>query len=492
MGRLSKSFSNHSRLIKYSLPKKAIFLAFSILFWIFIWNVYASKLNNNLFLPSPREVVNAFFALIKEDNFKLSVTTSLLNITKGFLMSVTLGIILAIISALHDFLKMIISIPMKIIKATPVASFTILALLWIDSKDLSILVSFLMGLPIMYTNTLKGIEETDHKLLEMSKIFSFRTFRTIRYVYCPSIAPFFISACSVTAGMAWKSGIAAEVIGIAKNSIGNELYQSKLYLEIPRLFAFTFVIIVISILFEKISLLLFGFIVNLLTHKKYIKPLSNIFYKLIHPLYLLKYKKMGMAPTITLDKINKRYDDKLVLDDLNLSFEAGKCTAIMAPSGQGKTTLINIIAGLTKADSGVLSFSNKPFFSVVFQEDRLIDNTDIATNIIYRSPNLHDSSESLGASESLEVELNRIGISDSIYTKISSLSGGMKRRISLLRALTTPSNVLILDEPFKGLDDELKLAVMEYVKEKSHDKTVLLITHDIEEANFFTDRIINL
>ncbi len=162
------------------------------------------------------------------------------------------GIILALISYLNAGIETVLALPIRIIKAVPVASFIILALLWLSSTYLSILISFLMVLPIVYTNVLTGLKNADLQLLEMAHCYNMSLHNKILYLYVPAALPYLTSALNTGAGLAWKSGIAAEVIGITKNSIGNHLYQSKIYLETTELFAWTIAVIIISILFEKV------------------------------------------------------------------------------------------------------------------------------------------------------------------------------------------------------------------------------------------------
>ena len=109
-------------------------------------------------------------------------------------------------------------------KSTPVASFTILCLIWIPSRNLSVFISFVMVFPVIYTNVLEGILSTDPQLLEMAEIFRLPLSRRIRYIYLSQVMPYFRSACTISIGMCWKSGIAAEVIGMPKGSIGEKLY----------------------------------------------------------------------------------------------------------------------------------------------------------------------------------------------------------------------------------------------------------------------------
>ena len=218
--------------------------------WLGIWQILSVQVNRTVFLPSPIKVGKALIQIGKTEEFYASIGNSLLHVLSGFLLAVIVGSFLAVCSYFNRWLQALIQVPIKLIQATPVASFTILSLVWISSKHLSILVSFLMVLPTVAINIRQGLLETDRKLLEMAVVYRMSWIRKVRYLYLPSVLPYFLSACSIGVGMSWKSGIAAEVIGITRHSIGNQLYQAKLYLMTPELFAWTFVIIGISIVVE--------------------------------------------------------------------------------------------------------------------------------------------------------------------------------------------------------------------------------------------------
>jgi NitT/TauT family transport system permease protein len=232
--------------------KKNKYHIMAILFWITIWQMGSMIVDKEMLLPSPFAVMNALVVLVREGIFWKSICNSFLKIAMGFVLAILFGMLLASISYVNYFLKEMLSPLMRMAKATPVASFIILALLWVDSSNLSILISFLMVIPVIYTNVLQGLYSADGKLLEMAKVFRLSPMKKIRYLYLPAVMPYFVSACSLGLGFCWKSGIAAEIIGLPKNSIGEQLYQAKIYLMTKELFAWTFVIIVISVIFEKL------------------------------------------------------------------------------------------------------------------------------------------------------------------------------------------------------------------------------------------------
>ena len=232
--------------------KKIGFHALSIAFWLFLWQLASVLIDRELFLPSPVSVLKALFSdLIYQKSFWTNIAASLSHIIAGFLLGSVLGILLAVFSYCYKAAKVLLWFPMKVIKSVPVASFVILSLLWLRSENLSVFIPFLMVLPTLYVNTLTGLEKTDKKLLEMAALFKLSHIKKALHIYLPHLLPYILSACSLAVGMAWKSGIAAEIIGLAGNSIGNQLYQAKLYLMTPELFAWTIVIVILSILCEQ-------------------------------------------------------------------------------------------------------------------------------------------------------------------------------------------------------------------------------------------------
>ena len=228
--------------------------AFIIIFWLIVWQIAAMAVNQAILLTKPVMVGKTLLRFLGESEFWLAITHSLLKIMLGFFLAMILGSGLAFLGAKFSFVHQLIYPILSIIKATPVASFIILALIWINSANLSTFIAFLMVLPMFYANIYQGLKNVDVKLLEVAKVFGLNKRRTFREVYLPSLKPYLISTCTIGLGFAWKSGVAAEVIGLPAKTIGNQLYYAKVYLQTDELFAWTAAIIVLSIFLEKLLL----------------------------------------------------------------------------------------------------------------------------------------------------------------------------------------------------------------------------------------------
>lgn len=225
-----------------------------VIFWLLLWHIVSIIIDSKLILVSPLTVVGHLFVFIKEAEFWSTVLSSFVKIIGGFLLALLTGSMWAALSAKYKRIKQLLWPVILAIKTVPVASFIILALFWFSSQNLSVFISFLMVFPIIYTNVLKGIEETDEKLVEMAEVFQISSINKIRSLYIPQIMPYFRAGCSISLGLCWKSGIAAEVIGMPAGSMGERLQQAKVYWETADVLAWTVVIVIISLVFELLFL----------------------------------------------------------------------------------------------------------------------------------------------------------------------------------------------------------------------------------------------
>lgn len=222
--------------------------------WLAVWEAVSVLIGHEILLASPLRVLARLFELGVTAEYWQSVMFSLFRIAGGFLLALACGCAMGVLASRFTRFRELLAPAMATIKATPVASFIILVLIWLPSRGLSVFISFLMVLPVIYTNVCTGIECTDSRLLEMARVFRVPRARVWRVVYLSQAMPHIRSACSVALGLSWKAGIAAEVIGIPRGSIGERLYSAKIYLETPDLFAWTLTVILASLLFERLFL----------------------------------------------------------------------------------------------------------------------------------------------------------------------------------------------------------------------------------------------
>lgn len=227
----------------------------AILFvWLLLWQILCFFVKKQVLVPSPLSVGKAFLSLCREYDFWLTLSASLCRILTGYVLCVLLGVLSAVFCHKNKLAHAFFQPAIQAIKATPVVSFSILVLLWVKTDWVPVVISFLMVFPIIWTNTMAGISQTQAQYLEMAKAYGFSPFKTLRYVYVPSVLPYFVSASHTGIGMAWKAGIAAEVICTPAVSMGKKIYETKIYLETPQLFVWTICAIALSMVLEKLFL----------------------------------------------------------------------------------------------------------------------------------------------------------------------------------------------------------------------------------------------
>lgn len=232
-------------------------LSFSLLaaaFWLGLWELAAVFIGQELLLPSPVQVAARLLRLASEGAFWAIVGQSLLRVLGGILAAALLGVLLALLSAKSVLFRALLSPVMTLVKTTPVASFIILALLWLGRSLVPVFIAGLIVLPVVWANVSAGLAAQDPLLLEMARVYRLSRARRFRRITLPTVLPHLRSALSSALGLGWKAGIAAEVLTVPPRSIGKMIYESKLYLETTSLFAWTLAVILLSLLIEGLLL----------------------------------------------------------------------------------------------------------------------------------------------------------------------------------------------------------------------------------------------
>ena len=232
-------------------PGKKINSLPALLFWTAVWYLAARAIGNPLLLPAPNQVLRCLWHLMGTAAFWEITVLSIGRILLGVVSATVLGVILAVLTTRFRLLDLLIAPAMTAMQATPVASFTILVLIWLERDYVPVLICGMMVLPVIWRSVSTGIRVTDPQLLEMGKVFRLSPLRTLLRIYVPSVMPFFRSGCFSALGLGWKAGIAAEVLTVPRRSIGRMISESKLYLMTEELFAWTLAVIVLSLLLQK-------------------------------------------------------------------------------------------------------------------------------------------------------------------------------------------------------------------------------------------------
>ncbi len=238
--------------------KKIFRLLLPILFWIGVWELAAWRIGNVLLFPNPRIVLSTLGKLMQRGEFYTITANSLWNVLSGILLATLLGILLAVLTHRFSILRDLVIPLMTVIKATPVASFIVLLLIWIGSDRVPSIITFLIVLPVVWTNIDEGLGQQDQKLCEVARVFGFSAIKKLRLLTIPSVRPYFLSACRSSFGLAWKAGVAAEIIAMPRETVGTMIGEARLYLNTEEMFAWTLTVIILSLLLEFGTVKLFG------------------------------------------------------------------------------------------------------------------------------------------------------------------------------------------------------------------------------------------
>lgn len=443
------------------LLKKIIITAI----WLLIWQLASALTGLELLLAGPVNVFKALIELLCSKVFYEVIINSFLKITAGFAAGFVAGCITGAFSGRYRLVEQFLNIPVQLMKTVPVTSFIILLLIWFGSDNVAAFISFIVVYPAVHISVISGIRNLDVSLSEMAQVFDIYTIKKIRCIYVPQIIPYIETSLKTVVGMSWKAGVSAEIIGLTKSSVGEQLYYSKLYLMTAQLFAWSIVVVAVSFVFEKIFIYVMCFALKRVCSPQAFCDKSRRKHKNAE-----KPQKM-----ITVDNLSKSYGSNKIFEDVTFSVERGMTVGILGSSGIGKTTLLRLICRLEVPDIGLISGTGRA--SAVFQENRLISNLSAVDNVLLVS----DKGGTDVCRAAAKRELEKLLPGDCIHKPVNQLSGGMQRRVAIVRAFMAESDTIFLDEPFTGLDKDNKSVVYDYIKDNKNKRTIFIVTHNEED-----------
>ena len=435
--------------------------------WLLLWQLAGMLIGNPILFATPLETAKALLENFGRADFWGVAGMTLLRIGAGFLFGMLFGILLAALSKAVPFLEELLHPLIYLMKTVPVVCFVVLFLIWWGSSFLSIAISFLMVFTAVYFSTLEGLKSVGKDMLEMAQVYRLPLRTRLFYLYRPALEPFLMGSLKTSLGFAWKSGVAAEVIGLPSNSIGERIYLSKISLDTAGIFAWTVVVCVMSAVFEKLVLFL--------VKKAFEVKVSCRAPK--DPAGAANYaasKNLGeSSPSVTLSPIrmanlSKSYGGQEVLKGFSMAIEPGETEWLTWPSGAGKTTLFRLLAGLEAYDEGDVDGAGRESgIGYLFQEDRLCNGESAVRNL-----------QMITGSEVAAREALRDLLEEELWDKpCGTLSGGERRRVALARALAAKGSLLLLDEPFAGLDEERVRTCWEIIQKRKGNRTLLIASH---------------
>lgn len=231
-----------------ALERGAAVAAFDLL----LWEAAARAVAQPLLLPTPAEVFARLFSLLPQGAFWLTLLGTLGRTLLSYVLGVAFAVLLGALCCRYRLADLLISPMLSAVRATPVTSFIVLALVWLSSSRVPVLTGFLMTLPVVFSALTQAVREIDPRLLEVARVFGYGKVGTLRHVVVPAVLPAVVESCLAAIGLCWKAVVAAEVIGVPKMAVGSRLYEAKIYLETDSLLAWTLTIVLLSVLLEKL------------------------------------------------------------------------------------------------------------------------------------------------------------------------------------------------------------------------------------------------
>lgn len=444
-----------------------------VVFWLVVWQVASMLDSSGILLCGPLDALLALCRLSSTQTFWSSIWFSTLRIVAGVLLGYIIAGALAAASWHTSTVRILLQPALLAIKSTPVACIVVILLIWTGAANVSVITVLLLVVPAIYFALCTGLDNMDAGQRNLFEIFGARGRRRFFALIWPAVLPYLQAASSTVLGMSWKAGIAAELIGVPAGSLGERIYQAKLLLETPDLFAWTFCVICLSWLFEHGAMaLLRG------TWPRAAKLALRA------PRDLMESGHGNSDASLRAQGLLIGYGAEPLCEPLGFSLGPSSCLCLQAPSGTGKTTLLHTVARLQRPLAGSLENTARGC-SMMFQDACLVEDLDTLDNILLFARRGFTRKDA----RDLACELLS---KDTLSRPVCELSGGQRRRVELARAFAAPGELVLLDEPFGGLDAQAHSCALAFVKRHGAGRIVVFATHDANDAQVLGAQILKL
>ena len=448
-------------------PRDALCRAGAVAFWLLVWQLASMAVGSELLLAGPAAVLMRLAQLVPTAAFWSTVGFSLARIAAGFAVAFVLGLLLGLAAHRWHALAELLAPAVSFLKSVPIVCVIVLLLMWVGSMRVSAIAVFLAVFPAIYFSVLEGRAAANPSLGELLRVMGVPGWRRFLADTWQQLLPYLVATCRNACGMAWKAGVAAELIGSPRGSMGERIYQAKLLLETGDLFAWTIVVVALSWACEKAFLALLRATGGWALSASVPRPVAD-------------RRRQPSAAAISLDHVTLGYDGEPVAT-CNLALEAGSRTVLADPSGAGKTTLVRTVCGLLAPLAGRVEAPAWGELSVQFQDTRLVEAMTAEQNVLLCSAGALSPDEAHALLAELLPE-------DALGRPVAELSGGQRRRVELARALAHPGAAVVLDEPFASLDAASHQAAAAFVLRHLGGRTLLVASHAPGDVEFLDAR----
>lgn len=450
--------------------KRIVLTCLSILLIPVAWQLLSWQMAQPQLIPSFPDLIRALLRLVYSPGFLVSIGTTCLRACVGLLLSLAAASITAFLLNRSEAIRFLFMPWLSLLRSVPVISFILLALIFLNPEMIPLLIAFLTMYPLLTENLLKGLMNRRDSWKILARQFHLNAWNRLFQINYPQLKPYLFSGLASAVGFGWRAIIMGEVLSQCVDGIGKRMKEAQVFIDVPELIAWTLVAIVLSWLTDKL-----------------ISRLSDWQPSVHYRHSAVELQAVSLQPNdICLTDVSYSYG----VHHMNVVLKAGKIYALSAPSGQGKTTLLQLLNGTLRPISGEITCLPGQTANL-FQEPTLLPQLTAKENIMLGGAAYYD--RAILEQQSLRL-LAAFQLEKQAEMYPAALSYGQQQRVALARALLFPAGLLLLDEPFNGLDVELRQLVARFLVEWQQEKqaTVVFSSHHADEIKAMNAEVITL
>lgn len=450
--------------------KRIVLTCLSILLIPVAWQLLSWQMAQPQLIPSFPDLIRALFRLVYSPGFLVSIGTTCLRACVGLLLSLAAASITAFLLNRSEAIRFLFMPWLSLLRSVPVISFILLALIFLNQEMIPLLIAFLTMYPLLTENLLKGLMNRRDSWKMLARQFHLNAWNCLFQINYPQLKPYLFSGLASAVGFGWRAIIMGEVLSQCVDGIGKRMKEAQVFIDVPELIAWTLVAIVLSWLTDKL-----------------ISRLSDWQPSVRYRHSAVELQAVSLKPNdICLTDVSYSYG----VHHMNIILKTGKIYALSAPSGQGKTTLLQLLNGTLRPTGGEITGLPQQTANL-FQEPTLLPQLTAKENIMLGGAAYYD--RAILEQQSLRL-LTAFQLEKQAERYPAALSYGQQQRVALARALMFPAGLLLLDEPFNGLDVELRQLVARFLVEWQQEKqvTVVFSSHHADEIKAMNAEVITL